>query len=55
MKGLTMEELERNSKTDLLPDRIEMRRRRRRGGGGDECKRAVVNVGTINVVATKNC
>ncbi len=32
IKGLSLEELE-GQRTELLPDRIEMRRRRRRRGG----------------------
>ena len=42
IKGLSLEELE-GQRTELLPDRIEMRRRRRRRGGGFRCTATAIS------------
>ena len=54
--GLSLEELEAQSRVELVPERIEMRRFRRRrnhnrGGGGfvQDCDQATVNTGVAPV------
>jgi hypothetical protein len=57
--GLSLEELEAQSRVELVPDRIEMRRFSRRnrrrnrhhGGGGflQDCDQATVNTGVLPI------
>jgi len=54
--GLSLEELEAQSRVELVPDRIEMRRfrrRRNRNHGGDgfvqDCDQATVNTGILPI------
>jgi hypothetical protein len=63
IRGLSLEELEAQSRVELLPERIEMRRFRRRrnhnrhnhggggGGGGftQDCDSAFVNTGVLPI------
>jgi hypothetical protein len=61
VRGLTLEELEAQSRVELVPERIEMRRFRRfrrnrnrhHGGGGggflQDCDQASVNTGVLPI------
>jgi hypothetical protein len=59
IRGLTLEELEAQSRVELVPERIEMRRWRRRrnhnrhnhghGGFVQDCDQATVNTGGVPV------
>jgi len=57
IRGLSLEELEAQSRVELVPDRIEMRRfnrrrrNRHRNGGGfvQDCDQATVNTGVVPV------